>query len=330
VAIEDKPENVVVIRTVDSIQVGARHRKDLGDIDALAASIDDEGILQPITVTPDGVLVCGARRLAAIKQLGWSEARVWVRSGISTDLEFMLAEQDDNAFHKPLTAVEAATLYREMKELLAADAAQRKASTQLSSENQPRWNGPAESAGPLKEPIGDARRQAAEMVTGTSSYTRLEEINFLQRTAEDAGHPAEIREAAQGFLDEIRDGAPTHPRWQQAKNLIAAAEAERDLMLHQLAEAKLSEIRSGKKPKKRSASTAAIAPMTPKAFVLTWSELHTLYASTDPAEIAVKITRPEADTFFTAIDEWNDFADRLRAALNDEPAVPARGRLRAI
>ncbi|MGF3055408.1 ParB N-terminal domain-containing protein [Microbacterium sp. YY-01] len=330
-ATEEKNENVVVIRTIDSIHVGARHRKDLGDIDALAESIDNEGVLQPITVTPDGVLVCGARRLAAYKQLGWSEARVWVRSGISTDLEFMLAEQDDNAFHKPLTAVEAATLYREMKELLAADAAQRKASTQLSPENQPRWNGPAESAGPLKEPLGDARRQAAEMVTGTSSYTRLEEINFIQRTAEDQAQPEEIREVAGRFLDEIHDDAPTHPRWQQVKQLVASAEAERDLMLHQLAEAKLSEVRSGKKPKKRSAGgPVAIAPMTPRAFVLTWSELHTLYASTDPAEIAVKITRPEADTFFTAIGEWNDFADRLRAALRDDSAAPTPRQLRAI
>ena len=58
-------------RAVDSIAVGRRHRTDLGDIDALAASIDRDGLLQPPTITPDGVLVCGARRMAAIKKLGW-------------------------------------------------------------------------------------------------------------------------------------------------------------------------------------------------------------------------------------------------------------------
>ena len=47
-------------RVVDSIIVGTRHRADLGDIDALAASIEREGLLQPLTVTIDGVLVCGA------------------------------------------------------------------------------------------------------------------------------------------------------------------------------------------------------------------------------------------------------------------------------
>ena len=58
-------------RAVDSIRVGRRHRTGFGDLDALADSIERDGLLQPITVTPDGILVCGARRLAAIKQLGW-------------------------------------------------------------------------------------------------------------------------------------------------------------------------------------------------------------------------------------------------------------------
>ncbi|WP_338009741.1 hypothetical protein [Janibacter hoylei] len=46
-------------RTVDSITVGRRHRTDLGDLDALAASIEREDLLQPPTITPDGTLVCG-------------------------------------------------------------------------------------------------------------------------------------------------------------------------------------------------------------------------------------------------------------------------------
>ena len=112
-------------RAVDSIAVGRRHRTDLGDIDALAASIDRDGLLQPPTITPDGVLVCGARRMAAIKKLGWRRVSVWVRSGISDRLGHLLAEQDDNQLPKPLTAIEAAALYREIKELMAEDAARR-------------------------------------------------------------------------------------------------------------------------------------------------------------------------------------------------------------
>jgi ParB/Sulfiredoxin domain len=58
------------------ITVGTRHRKDLGDIAGLAASIDDIGLLHPITVDEENRLLAGARRLAACKSLGWKEIPV--------------------------------------------------------------------------------------------------------------------------------------------------------------------------------------------------------------------------------------------------------------
>jgi ParB family chromosome partitioning protein len=134
--------HIALERTVSSIQIGARHRHDLGDLDTLAASIDRYGLLQPITITPDGVLVCGARRLAAIRQLGWDTVRVWVRSGISDPLAHLLAEQDDNVLHKPLTQLEQAALYREITELLREDAERRQEATRFSSEHQPGDEGP--------------------------------------------------------------------------------------------------------------------------------------------------------------------------------------------
>jgi ParB-like chromosome segregation protein Spo0J len=59
------------VRIAD-ISIGQRHRKDFGDLDALAASIEGVGLLQPIGVTPDHVLVFGERRLRACRDvLGW-------------------------------------------------------------------------------------------------------------------------------------------------------------------------------------------------------------------------------------------------------------------
>ena len=55
---------------VEAIRVGQRVRRDLGDIDALAQSIADIGLLNPITVDENGHLLAGARRLAACKRLG--------------------------------------------------------------------------------------------------------------------------------------------------------------------------------------------------------------------------------------------------------------------
>ena len=55
---------------IADIKVGKRHRRDLGDIDGLAADIKNIGLLQAIGVTRDGRLVWGERRLQACKRLG--------------------------------------------------------------------------------------------------------------------------------------------------------------------------------------------------------------------------------------------------------------------
>ena len=130
------PGHIELDRSTDSIRIGSRHRADLGDIDALAASIEKYGLLQPITVTPDGALVCGARRLAALRQLGVKKTGVWVRTGISDRLTQLLAEQDENTLHKTLNPTEAATLYREVKVLLAEDARRRQEASRFGSDQK--------------------------------------------------------------------------------------------------------------------------------------------------------------------------------------------------
>lgn len=138
-------------RAVDSIWAGRRHRDDHGDIEALILSIERDGLLQPITITPDGMLICGARRLAAIRRIGWKTVNVWVRSGLSTRLGQLLAEQDDNLLHKPLTRTEEAALYAEVKAIMAEDAARRQEVSRFTSnEENPRSHGGATVASTLR------------------------------------------------------------------------------------------------------------------------------------------------------------------------------------
>jgi ParB-like chromosome segregation protein Spo0J len=54
-------------RRIDEIVVGERHRRDLGDIDALARTTADLGLLQPIVIRPDDRLLAGHRPLAALR-----------------------------------------------------------------------------------------------------------------------------------------------------------------------------------------------------------------------------------------------------------------------
>jgi N6-adenosine-specific RNA methylase IME4/ParB-like chromosome segregation protein Spo0J len=108
---------------IADIVVGIRHRRDLGDIDSLARSIADVGLLHPIVVRPDGVLVAGGRRLAACKALGCSEVPVRVvdldeiaRGELAEDAErkdFLPSEID--AIRRALEPIEKAAAEQRMK-----------------------------------------------------------------------------------------------------------------------------------------------------------------------------------------------------------------------
>lgn len=289
-------------RAVDSILIGRRHRTDLGDIDALAASIDRDGLLQPLTITPDGVLVCGLRRLAAIKKLGWRRVSVWVRSGISDRLGHLLAEQDDNQLHKPLTPIEAAALYREIKQLMVEDAARRKAKTQFQEGHEPGKHGPADSAGPSQaHQLGDARAQAARMVTGSSSYTRLEQIGFLQRLADDPAVSEALRTQVRDGLAQIEAGAPVNPIFQRLRGAHAEAGTERDHRLHELADEALTRVHAAKAgkakkppaspPRRRITEDDQPARFPVRAFVLTWGDMEAWWTHYDVVELAAELHR---------------------------------------
>jgi ParB family chromosome partitioning protein len=64
---------------IDQIAIGKRHRKDYGDIPALARWIAEVGdLIHPISVRPNGSLIAGERRIMACRRLGWTEVPVRV------------------------------------------------------------------------------------------------------------------------------------------------------------------------------------------------------------------------------------------------------------
>jgi len=67
-AVEATARELIEILCVD-IKIGERYRRDMGDLEALAASIKAEGLLQPIGVTEDRALVFGERRLRAVQDI---------------------------------------------------------------------------------------------------------------------------------------------------------------------------------------------------------------------------------------------------------------------
>src|SRR5215467_9006731 len=88
--------------SIADIKIGERHRRDMGDIDALAANIAVVGLLHPVVVTPAGRLIAGERRIRAFRQLG--------RASIPTtvvDLKRIAhGEYAENFFRKAFTPSE--------------------------------------------------------------------------------------------------------------------------------------------------------------------------------------------------------------------------------
>ncbi len=86
------------IRIAD-ITIVDRFRVDYGDIDGLADSIKANGLLQPIAVTSDLVLLDGERRIKATTQLGHST----IAAHIVDPDELVRAERDANTVRKDFT-----------------------------------------------------------------------------------------------------------------------------------------------------------------------------------------------------------------------------------
>ena len=349
------PGYIQLQRALDTVHVGRRHRAELGDIDALVASIDDNGLFQIITIDPDGNLVCGLRRLVAMRQLGWKTADVWVRPGISDRLGQLLAEQDDNALHKPLTLTEQATLYRELKTLMAEDAARRQQATRFHAASEQLGSDGGATVAPPSAPEspdgGKTRAQAALMVTGRNSYTSLERIGELQRLAADETQPAAVRERAAAELVGIEAGgsitaahqrtrvelslaeldqlaadslAPEHVRAQAARDAagLRAVEAQtRAAELERLAADALARVRGDKKRGKRPRPTTAPAVpagvMTVRAFVLTWDELALWWERADPAVVGPALTEEQWHRFEQTVAGTVAFAEAADQARHD-------------
>lgn len=83
---------------VTEIKVGPRQRKDMGDLKSLAASIKELGLLQSIVCTPTNELVCGERRLRAVRDI-LKQKNIDVRV---MDVDVMKAENAENEYRKAL------------------------------------------------------------------------------------------------------------------------------------------------------------------------------------------------------------------------------------
>ena len=309
----DARGHIELDRALDSITVGVRHRKDHGDLKPLMESIERLGLLQPITITPEGVLVCGWRRVEAVRRLGWRTMKVWVRSGISDKLSLLLAEQDENQLHKSLNELEKAALYRELKALRADDAERRMQATQFGT------SGSAPGAEPGE--TGDARLQAAMAITGKASYNTHERVCALMDWASRKATPPEIRALANDALQRIEQGEPVKPLYLKVKEACDEAQQpqpEEETDLARLAREARARAEREVREKGRSGLKRNHGPSSHfrsvRSFNLTWSELDGWTELYDVDALAIQLSRSDWERFDRVVTATIAFRDQLIAA----------------
>ena len=291
-------------RTVDSIRIGERVRQDLGDIDELVESIRQTGgPLQPITISPDGWLICGLRRLEAVKRLGMTVIDVWVRTGITTQLERLLAEYHENTMRKPLTLVEAGQRFRELLAITKEDAQRRQLATRFGAE-------PDESvgAGKLPAPTGRAADQAAAII-GMGRRT-LEKIATVLDAADDPTVDPTVREVATQQRELMATG---QVRADPAHRAVRAAQDETTrAALDAVARAKAARLR----PVTARAAGERTPPadprqLSPRAFMVMLAETDYWWLYYDQEELAARLTPAS----WEHVAEWHEQSSRFLTEL---------------
>lgn len=147
----------IEIRTIpiDAINIGDRHRKDMGDLTDLIKSLDKLGMLQPIGLTPEPEfsLVFGERRIRAAQVLGWEDVPYVVVDTIAGAAEALRAERDENACRKEMTPSELVSLGKAIEEIERPKATERKKS---GAKAEPSGTGSGRSTGETRDAVGEA------------------------------------------------------------------------------------------------------------------------------------------------------------------------------
>jgi ParB family transcriptional regulator, chromosome partitioning protein len=168
---------------IADIQIGERYRQDMGDIEGLARSISEIGLLHPVVVASSGLLIAGQRRIAACLMLGWTDIPARI-----VDLESIVqGELAENTIRKDFTPSEAVAIGKAIE--------------------------------PLEREAADNRQSATQgnRQTGAEKFSEPERGRALDKVAEHVGmsRPTYTPESFTGVsLDKVagRRGARVH-RW---------------------------------------------------------------------------------------------------------------------
>lgn len=156
---------------LSSITIGDRVRKDMGDLDALAASIREHGLLHPPAVTSAGLLIAGQRRLLACARLGMTEVPVRIIDVVS----LLRAEKAENAERKNFTPSEAIAIGRAIETELKTREHERRSIANKEAHAR-RRNGLDAGETPASHGLSHAEHAAKAIGMGSSRYLNARSV----------------------------------------------------------------------------------------------------------------------------------------------------------
>ncbi len=101
---------------IDTIKVKKRARKDINGIEELAESIKRNGLLNPIVIDENNVLIAGERRLRAMKHLGRKQIEVNVIS-VQDSAQALEIEIEENTQRQEFTQEELIEAYTKLNKI---------------------------------------------------------------------------------------------------------------------------------------------------------------------------------------------------------------------
>lgn len=194
-----------MLKDINQIKVNERIRKDFSGIEELAQDIEQNGLINPILVTPDYQLIAGERRLRAHQYLGRKE--VVVRVMEISDFEHQLRlEISENEHRKEFTFSERVEWAKRLEDVQRIKAKERMAG---GKENVP------------EQPAGQVRDIVADQA-GFGSGRTYDKAKFIMENAT----PEIIQQLDAGIIS-------THKAYVETKERLEAALQEAETRANQ-------------------------------------------------------------------------------------------------
>lgn len=199
---------------IEHVVVGTRARRDLGDLTELTASIERVGLLEPIVLDRDNVLIAGRRRLECCRNLAWEAIPYTVAENITEAVDYLIAERDENTCRKPMTKEELIRLGMRIEELERPAAKQRQGTRTDLGRELPRTGARKSQScakGRVTEQVADA------LGIGPRTYEMGRKVVTV---AEDPNQPEHVRVTAQQALEEMGTATGFRPAYDKVMAAI--------------------------------------------------------------------------------------------------------------